>query len=149
MKHLIKYNELFGLFNKKIKQEDIDQVSDLFLEYSDSFNLKEVITSDGRDGFSNQMGDYDESEFTIYGVGTNKDESYKSIHIDIKLSYMDMDSDIMKILKSQINTFIKRLKKFNFKSKTLFDWRDPESYGDYAPRTYEDNLFGRITITKS
>lgn len=80
-----KFND-YLLKRKSITQSDIDIISDLFLDVSDS--LTEVITpeEEGRYGNS-QLGDdiISNGYYSIYGVGRNSDGSFEDIHIDIKI----------------------------------------------------------------
>lgn len=83
-----KFND-YLLKRKSITQDDIDTISDLFLDVSDS--LTEVITTEeeGRYGINSQLGNdinnISNGYYSIYGTGRNSDGSFEDIHIVIKI----------------------------------------------------------------
>lgn len=131
--------ERFSFFkDRKITQDDIDLISDLFLEISDG--LKEINFVDRYD----MENGVEEDSFCFLGV---LPEHYKNskvngwVDIEICLSFSDTEGHLggiswlsdeieqkQKIMNKKIYPFVERLKKYGFKVRIDLPENRPELY---------------------
>jgi len=136
--------ERFSLFrNKKITQDDVDLVSDLFLEISDG--LKEVSFSDFNDYDMEDFDGLEEDSFYFRAITADKIKGHNAngyISITVCLSFSDTENSLGGIswlsseleekqrkFNKKIHPFIDRLKKYKFKVSI--------SLPEYSPQLYK------------